>query len=262
MPVTSIEQPTYLILDNCVLVMLTDLYCTENSAVPARKLLDDVQAWLLEQLALLRNFAIENTLHSTALVSEEYLPHTGILGQRGLLPPQLNALAQVIRRQFTVFDGDIGEIRALRNLPKSDKYLVGKDGLSDQDLSLVHYGLNLTQFGQPVLIISNDQDLLLFISWVRTQTCLRSNTCTPQLLEGLTCLTYFDLIHRGCSISSDQMTSMINYMIIDTVMRMNRGDELALNPAKGQKIISQITRLNQEFTKSVAIKAHQQGAQA
>jgi hypothetical protein len=262
MPVTSIEQPTYLVLDNCVLVMLTEWYCSEHSGVPARQLLDDVQAFLLNQFNLLRRFTVDHLVHTTVLVSIEYKPQGGILGKRGLLLPQLNAMANAIRGQLSAFDADINSILAIKNLPDADRRLVGPIGLTDRDFSLIHRGLDLTRFGQPVLIISNDQDLLQFISWVRNQGCLRTEICNPRLLEGLTCLTYFDLIHRGCSITSEQMSKMINFMILDTANRMNLGNELALSTAKGQRILAQIAALNQEFAKSVAIKAQQQEARA
>lgn len=263
MPVTSIEKPAYLIVDNSVLSMLTEWYCTErwycveNRGLSSVQILNNAQRWILDQLALLRTYSVDKLLHTTTYVSSEYRPKKGVLGSRGLLDQQINAVADQVQRNFSLLRADLNSIRALRTLPGANKRLVDpQNGLSDPDLSLVHLGLDLTRFGQPVVLLSNDQDLLDFVTWIRTQKSLAIGSINPSLLEGETGLGFLELIHRGCRISSEQMSQMINFIITDTVERMQqRPDGTQLNPQKAMKIYQKVAAINSLFAKAVEIKA-------
>lgn len=263
MPVKSIEQPAYLIVDNSVLSMITEWYCTEkwccieNRGLTPIQILDRAQQWILTQLALLRSYSSDNLLHTTTHVSAEYRPKNGILGSRGLLDQQINAMADQIRRNFSLLGADINSIRALRTLPGANKRLIHpQNGLSDPDLSLVHLALDLTRFGQPVVLLSNDQDLLEFVTWIKTQKCLSVGVTNPRLIEGETGLGYLELIHRSCQISSEQMGQMINFIITDTVSRMQqKTDGTQLNPQKAMKIYQKVAAINGLFVQAVEIKA-------
>lgn len=257
MPITAIERPSHVIVDNSVLSMLTDCYCTNNVGVPAPQLLTQVQQWLSDQLANLRATAIENELHTTDLVSAEYKPERGYLGTRGLPAHQITPMTNHIRGQLRVSTMENKSIQALRSLPGANKRLINpKEGLSDCDLSLIQLGIHLTQQNQPVVILSNDQDLLDFVSWVRTQKSLRVGSINPLLLEGETGLGYMELIHRSCKIPSAQMGQMINFTINTTVSRMQQlADGTQLNPQKAMKIIQRATTINSLFTQAIEIKA-------
>lgn len=262
MPITTIERPSHLIVDNSVLSMLTDCYCTSNVGIPAAQLLNQAHQWLSDQLANLRATAIKNVLHTSDLVSAEYKPEKGYLGSRGLPANQIAAMANGVRGQIRVLTVDNNAVQTLRSLPGVNKRFANpKEGLSDCDLSLVQLGLHLTQQNQPVVILSNDQDLLDFVSWIRTQKSLRIDPVNPLLLESETGLGYMELIHRGCQISSTQMNQMINFTINTTVSRMQQvADGTQLNPQKAMKIIQKATTINGLFAQAVEIKAQNRSA--
>jgi hypothetical protein len=127
----------------------------------------------------------------------------------------------------------------------------------------VYVGLSLSCSGQKVYVLTNDQDLLQYISWARTQPSLKNETTTPKLLEGLSGITFMDLVHRGCYISSDQIMKMLRFVIDDTVDRMNRKDPMALSEDKGRKIVSDATQImSSTFLESMKIKLEKQGVAA
>ena len=257
MPVSKIGRPSHIIIDNSVLSMLTECHCAEHVGKPARELLDLTQAWIIDYLSKLRTTAIEGKLHTTDLVCNEYKPEKGHLGTQGLPRLVIQSMVQCISSEFKLMTVDASAITTLRDLPGANKRLVHtQNGLSDNDLSLVQLGLEMTRHGNPVVILSNDQDLIDFTTWVKTQTSLRVNDQDPRLLEVETGLGYLELIHRSCLIPSDQMNQMINYVIRTTVSRMERQpDGTQLNPQKAMKIIQQATQVNTLFSKAVEIKA-------
>ncbi|MFH1635659.1 MAG: hypothetical protein ABIG63_16835 [Chloroflexota bacterium] len=263
MPVKTLDEPAYIIIDNCVLSMLMEWYCTdlwycaENRRLSAQQKLEKAQEWLTTQLDLVRANAVDEFLHTTSHVSEEFQPEKGTLGGKGLRTHQIRTIRNQIREQFQQFVPEDRYIQALRTLPNANKRLVHpKEGLSDPDLSLICLGLELTQYGKPVIILSNDQDLLDFAAWVRTKKSLFDAPINTGLLESETGLGYMELIHRGCQITTEQMTLLINFMIKDTVNRMQKKDDgTQLNPQKAAKIYNKVTEINALFVQAVSIKA-------
>lgn len=257
MPITSIERPSYLIIDNSVLSMLTEWHCAENMRMPPAQLLAQTQQWILEVIEIMRPHAVENALYTSNLVCAEFKPEKGYLGSCGLATAQIGTMATAVKGQLKEIEVDVNHLSALRAIPNANKRLVHpKDGLSNPDLSLVHLGLQLTQHGHPVIVLSNDQDLLDFTTWARIQRPLRTDTINPLLLECETGLGFLELLHRGCSISSDKMRKMINYLINDTMGRMQpKADGTQLSLQKAMKIVNKVTSINDLFAKAVEIKA-------
>lgn len=263
MPITALTEKTYLVIDNCVLSMLTDCYCDGHGGLPGPQLLRETQRWMLDQLNILKSFTVDNLLHITQVVSMEYQPQNGILGNQRLDHRHISAMANQVRMQFELLGTSPKPIQYLRELPNAPRRLIHPtNGLSDADMSLIHLGLHLTSHGHKVILLSNDQDFLQFSSWIRTQTRLRKLPMTPLHLEGMSCLAYLDLIHRSCEISTNQMSQFISYMIVDTGRRMAERDIMALNPQKGARILEQIAAIQQTFTQSSQIKAQNQGVLA
>lgn len=263
MPITALTEKTYLVVDNCVLSMLTDCFCDGQGGLSGPQLLSATQQWLIEQLNTLKLFSVDNLLHTTHTVSTEYQPQNGILGNQRLDRKHIVTMANQVRMQFELLRTSPQSIEYLRELPQAPQRLIHPtNGLSDEDMSLIHLGLYLTQHGHTVILLSNDQDLLQFSSWIRTQTCLRKPPMNPLNLEGMSCLAYLDLIHRSCEISTNQMSQFISYMIEDTGRRMAERDVMALNTQKGARILEQIAAIQRTFTQSIQIKLQNQGVLA
>jgi len=261
MPVKDITEKTFLVMDNSVLSMITEWYCCENRGLSCQTLLEQTHQWLKTQIELFQSFAVDGVLHTSTTVSAEYRPwhENGGLRRRGIEISKIQAMAKNICDKFNKHEVDAPKTNSLRTLPTVNPNLVKK--LTDQDLSLVHVGLSLSCSNQKVYILTNDQDLLLFISWSRTQKSLKNGAINPQLLEGLSGITFMDLVHRQCYISSDQMLKMIGYLICDTNDRMLRNDPMALGKEKGTKIITDATQiLGSALMESMKIKLQKQGA--
>jgi len=263
MPITTFEEKTYLVIDNCVLSMLTDCFCDGHKRLSGIQLLHETQQSILDLLNIMKSFAVDGSLHTTQVVSLEYQPQNGILGNHILDRRHIKTMAMQVRRQFELLGTSPNSIQYLRELPKAPRHLIHPtDGLSDADMSLIHLGLHLTQNGNKVFLLSNDQDLLQFSSWIRIQKCLRNPPMNPVNLEGMLCLAYLDLLHRNCDISTKQMSQFINYLIRDTGNRMAEREKVSLNPKKGAQILDQIAAINQVFAKSIEDKLNKQGVLA
>jgi len=109
--------------------------------------------------------------------------------------------------------------------------------------------LELTKTGSPVFILSNDQSLLDFITWVRIQKQHIQAPIVPNLIQGWRCLTYLELVHRSCNIPSDLMKELIEYELIAHYNRT----EIA-GSHKGNIIFQQLMQVHENFNQSVVIK--------
>ena len=251
MPGTAEYLNAYLILDNCFLVMLTDCFCDRFAVryVPNR-VIYEAEQWIDNILEILKQFAIDGNLHCSDTVANEYYPHVGRLSTRpGIQRNDLNHLQTHVRNHLYQVSADIAKGANLRSLPAANRSLIGPGGLSDNDLSLVQLGLDLSQNGSPVYILSNDQSLLDFISWVRVQRQQFQLPINPSLLQGWRCLTYLELIHRSCSIPSDLMKELIEYALYDHYNRT----EIA-GSKKGNIIFQQLLQVHENFNQSIIIK--------
>ncbi|MBC8446637.1 MAG: hypothetical protein H8D78_02710 [Chloroflexi bacterium] len=129
--------------------------------------------------------------------------------------------------------------------------------MSDNDLSLVVLGLHLIGHGDPVYILTNDQDLLYFITWLRSRTEARQQWGNLVAMQGLQSLTYLELIHRDCKIQTKQMEDLINFYMVE---HFNRRELAGTN--KGNSILMQLIDTRDSLTESVRIKLAGQGALA
>lgn len=248
---SGISLQAYLVIDNCVLVMLHEYFCErQGRRHPPARLIPAIAQWMSGQLDLLQQFALDGQVYCTDCVADEFYPGAGRLSQvRGIGPRECRALAGDICALLHQASVGSHEIGFLRNLPAAPRKLVGPSGLSDNDLSLVALGLQLTTHGNPVYVLTNDQDLLSFVSWLRSKPEARQRWGNVGSLQGLQSLTYFELIHRDCKIQTEQMEDLLNFHMIE---HFNRA-ELA-GTTKGNSILLQLIEARNSLTQSVRIK--------
>jgi len=241
----------YLIVDNCFLVMLTDCFCNRFAArCHQNRLALEAEQWIDHILEIMRRFAIDGNLHCSTGVANEYIPHSGqMVNLRGIQRSDLNHVQAYIRASVNQTPIESTALQFFRTLPSAPRQLIGPSGLSDNDFSLVKLALDMTQAGSPVFILSNDQSLLDFITWVRIQKQQFQAPITPHLLQGWRCLTYLELVHRSCNIPSDLMKELIEYALIDHYNRK----EIA-GTQKGNVIFQQLMQVYGNFNQSVVIK--------
>ena len=250
MPAIGLAPGAHLVLDNCVLSMLAEYYCDRRvSRLPPEKRIPILKQCIAEPLNILRQFTPDGLLHCTSCVADEFKPAPVLNELPGRVQHQayqgLKSYVCSLLHQTAV---DPQAVKALRSLPAAPRKLVGPGGLSDNDLSLVVLGSQLAGRGNPVYVLSNDQALLDFISWVRTQPSARSRWRNITLLQGLRSLMYLELIHRSCQIQTDYMEDLINFFMLDHYKRKDFGGD------KGVFIFQQLVEIRTSLTESVRIK--------
>lgn len=256
MPGSSEILRAYLVIDNCFLVMLTDCFCDRYAArCPVNRIVTEAEQWSDHILNTIKRFGLDGILHCSTVVANEYNPHAGrIANIRGIQRNDLNHLQGHMRTHLLQGEVDLPLAQTLRTMPTAPRQLVGAGGLSDNDLSLVRLGLDITRNGSPVYILSNDQGLLDFISWVKTQNRHFQPPTNPSLLEGWRCMTYLSMVHRSCNITTELMQELIDFSLSDHYSR----SELA-GTTKGKSIYSQLLQVNRSFSQSIAIKLQPEG---
>jgi hypothetical protein len=251
MSTSGVSLQAYLVVDNCVLVMLQE-YCCERHMrrLPAAKLIPTICQWIADQLDTLKQFTPDNRVHCTDCVAGEFNPRAGRLSQlHGVGHREYTTLTNHVCSLLHQTTVDPRNVAHLRNLPAAPRKLVGPTGLSDRDLSLVVLALQLTAHGEPVYVLTNDQDLLSFITWLRPKPEVRNQWRDVRLLQGLQSLTYLELIHRDCRIHTEQMKDLLLFALSEHYAR----EDMA-GTEKGRYIFRQLLEINTSMIQSIRIK--------
>jgi hypothetical protein len=251
----GIPLRAFLILDNCFLSMLTDYFCARLAKdFPPHEVIDRLGNWLDEQLDILRQFSPAG-LFCSRCVAQEYNPHAGKLGEtHGICFQDCKPLQNRVQAALKCYDVRQEDILTLRELPNADRKLVGPQGLSNNDFSLIALALDLSRLDMPVYILSNDQDLLDFSTWMRIQRLVREQWPNAMQVMGLRSLTYLESVHRDCSISTEDMEKLTRFAMIEHYKRA----ELA-GTQKGKNIMRTLIKINTSLIESARIKAAQRG---
>jgi hypothetical protein len=151
---------------------------------------------------------------------------------------------------------DVQDIQFLRDLPNAPRKLVGPQGLSDDDFSLVALSAMLAGNGVAVYLLTNDQDVLSFTTWVRANTTARAKWQNIGQVQGLHGLTYLESVHRDCKIATSDMQAILNFAIVEHYRRSDLAGTI-----KGTSIMQQLTVINNNLLQSAQIKlSHNGGA--
>lgn len=252
MPNLGLSLEAYLVVDNSFLVMLGEYCCHRWAAKmgPVR-LIPTMCRWLTDQFNVLRQFTPDGLVHCTDCVGQEFNPGAGRLGQvRGIQGRDCRSLANHVCSLVHQTRVEARDIAFLHTMPGAPTKLVDRKRLSDNDLSLAVLGSHLTEFGTRVYVLTGDQDLLCFISWVRTRPEARSRWSNIGSLQGLQYLTYLELVHRNCQIITEQMQDLLNFSLVAHYARRE-----LVGTTKGEFILQQLIEITNSLTESVRIKA-------
>ncbi len=255
MPDAGISLNARIVIDNSVLSLLCDYWCAHRLArFPADRRMTEVENWFEEQVVILRHYTPDGKIHCTDSIASEFNPSAGRLGQQRIAHPEIQAFAQQVRSKFVQTGIEPQDIQFLRELPSAPAKLVGPQGLSDNDFSLVALSAMLSTNGEAVYLLTNDQDLLKFTSWVRTNMTARAKWQNILQVNGLHGLTYIEALHRVCKITTQDMQELLVFAMNEHYNRVDlRGTD------KGSSIMQQLTVLYANFTKSVQIKLARNG---
>lgn len=239
-----------LIIDNCVLSLLCD-YCADRATgIGRNQMFPHMIEWLSGQLSNLRSFTPDGMIHSSIAVSDELGGYTGKLSEElnqshtdcqrfvDAIKDEINSVA--------VSDEDIAIIRGLPAFPV--KYF-SKNQLGDADISLAVLALKLAAGSDRVFILTNDQQLLRFMSWLKTKREARENWGDPRQVEGIHSLTYLENIHRHCTISTEEMEQILQY-----AFKAHYSKEILVATNKGSYILNSLLAVQSSLIESVKIK--------
>jgi hypothetical protein len=254
----GLSPEAYLVIDNSMLSTLTSYYCHGPGLKrPAATRISSLKIWISEQLEILTRFTPDGLLHCTDCVAEEFRPAPILADFVQRLPPaEYRGLQDHVCSILQKTAVDRGKCSYLRTLPGASKKLVGPGRLSDNDLSLVLLGAGLTALGEQVYILSQDQDLLEFVSWVRTKPDPRNQWHNLMFLQAYNSLHYLDLIHRACNITTDLMKDLLMFALLE-----HYGRQDLLGTQKGQCIMNQLLKVNRSLVESAMIKQAKQAKQ-
>lgn len=246
----------YLVVDNSFLVMLTEFFCeTQAQGLPGSEVIPALSNSICKQLHTITGLAPDGNIYCSERVLREYKPWNGRLSTMSYVPfAEKQKLAQHVAVQFEVVAVKDVDIQILRHQPDAPRRLVGSGGLSNEDLSLVAVGVQLCSKGV-TYVLSNDQDLLEFISWLRRKPEARELWSTIDRLQALHCLTYLELVHRSCRLSTSVIRDLITFALREHYSRT----ELS-GTTKGTNIFEGLLRVQDSLMQSVAIKMQKTGA--
>jgi len=228
--------------------MLCDYFCERLSVrFSGARLVEEIKVKITDQLNILKQFAQEGYIHCTDSVAAEFKPHAGrLFSKSGITHSLCRTLERHVCGLLNCATISPKDINTLRSLPTAPRKLVGPDGLSDCDFSLVVLALQLAVNGNPVYILTNDEDLLSFVTWVRPRPEARTLWGNPFLIEGLQSLHYLELIHRDCRITTDDMADLLKFATIEHYART----ELA-GTRKGTWIMQQLLEIQDAMLQSM-----------
>lgn len=249
-----------LVIDNSFLVMLTEFFCENRakSLAPA-DVIPTLQDCICSQIDILKLIALDGCIYCSGRVAAEYQPWNGprLSSMRHIPFDVKKQLAIQVRSQLKRMAIESIDIEILRHQPDAPRRLIGSGGLSDEDLSLVMVGIDLTESSQAVYVLSNDQDLLKYITWLRRKPEVRELWPSIRLLHGLHSLTYLELVHRSCHIKSETIRELFTFVLREHYFR-----EPLFGTTKGISILDQLLEIQNNLFRSVAIKAQVGGVVA
>lgn len=241
----------FIVIDNAVLVLLTEYYCDRNKGLQAQATIEGLKEWISERLAALKTYAVDGQLHTSDLVAAEYLPGAGRLGS---LSGISNTLISQLRNRVLgdlncaqIDPADVAWIRALNHAPAS--LGAGLNRLSNQDLSLVNLGLEHTENDTPAFVLSLDADLLALVAWISTNKDVKARHSRCHKMQGLHCLAYIEGLHRDCTVESTDMADLIGFAVGEHMNRV----ELA-GTQKGTTISNHLMGIHRQMAKSIKVK--------
>jgi len=258
---SDLELPLegYMVLDNSGMVMLCEYCCDRWSGrqLPDQLISTTIQ-FITDMLKQVQYFTPDGRVYCTDCVVGEFKPEAGRLHQvRGATRAHCQRLQREVCAMLHQACVEPGEIEFVRSLPNAPKKLVGPTGLSDNDFSLVALGAQLAARGNRVYVLSNDQDLGDFITWMRTQAAARAHWAGVGMLQGLMALTYLEMVHRTCRIETDLMHDLIQFALADHYQRAP-----LVGTPKGISITQRLLEVSGSLVQSVKVKQAHKGAPA
>ncbi len=260
MPNSSYPLDAYLIIDNNAIANLCEFFCDSYK----HQIFPDMVKNVCEELTTifngLRRFALDGKLFTTKNVQAEFKPEKGeIQDYQGFDRGCCNQLKTLIQNEVIALDINNNIIPKLRGMSHAPaKFGEGLSRISDPDLSLVVLAMGIAkENNQRVYILTDEEDLKIFISWMKNRPEARALCPCCAKVDGLHSMMYMDIAHRQCAFSTLQISTMMTYL----AMRQMRRTMLH-GSTKGEMISNTFQIIYEAFQESGRIKQQIMGEQA
>lgn len=246
-----------LIIDNNVLVSLCEFYCDENKSLNFNKLVAKTCEDISSDFYILKRFAHNELIYTTPLVHDEFKPERGIIATfPGYSEEQCCYLKEHVKGEVEVLDIKSGSIDILRNFEHTPRrFGENLTRISNPDLSLAILALGLARkINSRVYVLTDEEDLRFFISWMRTRPEAKRLCPNVHLIESLHSIAYFDSVHRECFFTTEYILQRQNHLLIRHLSR-----EMLKGTSKGQMIAQTMKSQYDSIQKSGEFKRQRAG---
>lgn len=248
----GIPLDAFLIVDNNAVVNLCNYYCDLHKDLPFTQMIRSSCEGVSSIFNGLRRFSIDNKIITTKCVQDEFKPERGTISRYpGFDIKQCNCLKNHIQQEIEAMDINMRAIARLRGMDQTPSRL-GKnlDRLSDQDLSLVILALGICRnVGQRVYILTDEEDLRYFTSWMKTRPEVMEICASSYLVDGLHSMMYLDYIHRQCTFPTSFIQELFSFLLKEQLTR-----SMLYGTKKGEMITQTANNLYQLIQESSSIK--------
>ena len=252
MPGSGYPLEAYLIIDNNVIVALCEFYCDMHKHLPFPDMVNAVCQEISNVITALRRFALGENIFTTKCVQAEFKPEYGVIsGYNGFDQNHCNGLKSHVGGEIEALDVNMGAISKLRSMEHApSRFGDGLSRISNEDLSLVILALGIAnKFDERVYILTDEEDLRSFVSWMRCRPEAKQICAHPYQVEGLHSMSYINSAHLQCSFSTEFIYRLFGYLSLNQLNRtMLRGTK------KGELITTTYRKVYEEISASTAIK--------
>jgi len=252
MPNSGYPLDAYLVMDNNAIVNLCEFYCDVHKNKPFPAMISATCDDMTTLFNTLRRLASGNKIYTSSGVMDEFKPEQGVIANYyGFSRTQCDCLKNHIHQEIEALEIDFSKIPVLRSMRQApSKFGSGLSRISDQDLSLVILALKLvSQFRQRVYILTDEEDLRSFVSWMKTKPEVKALCLSPEQIQALHSFIYIDSAHRSCAFSTEQVYQFLSFLSIKQLERQN-----LMGTTKGELITQTYKELFDAIKASSEIK--------
>lgn len=211
MPDSSFPLDAYLVIDNNAIVGLSEFFCDAHKILTFPDMIQASCQDVTNAFNALRRFALGSKVFTTKCVCDEFKPEHSSIAERWDYDGRHCENFKIhVKAEVEAVDINMKAIEKLRcmgNAPR--KFGERLSRLTDEDLSLVILALGIiNEVNHRVYILTDEEDLRSFISWMKPKPEAISICANTHLLEGLHSMIYMDSAHRQCAFTTIQIYEM------------------------------------------------------
>ena len=212
MPDSGFPLDAYVVIDNNAIVGLCEFFCDKHKKSPFPDMIQASCIDVTNAFTALRRFALGGKVFTTKCICDEFKPeHNPIITEhRDYDRLHCENFKTHVKSEIEAVDINMKAIEKLRCMGSAPrKFGERLSRLTDEDLSLVILALGIiNEKKSRVYVLTDEEDLRSFISWMKPRPDAKSICADVRLLEGLHSMIYIDSAHRECAFTTVQVYEM------------------------------------------------------